>query len=140
MKRFLMGTGLAIVALVATSAMIDAAGSKGGSRGGSRGGHYNTGNRGSSHMNQGNRQQFGRNERGGHFNSGRYHDYFRRYGTRFSHGYYFYGRDHYHWTYRYFWPTYGCDCFWDPGYLLLVLLVPAAQLLSADELRVVRTA
>jgi hypothetical protein len=36
-------------------------------------------------------------------------------GEKFSHGYFYRGRDHFHWTYRYFWSRYGCDCFYCPS-------------------------
>jgi hypothetical protein len=46
--------------------------------------------------------------------SGRYANYHRTHGTRFSHGYCYYGRTHYHWS-RQCWDTrYGCTCYFDP--------------------------
>lgn len=39
--------------------------------------------------------------------------YCSRYGTRFSHGYYF-GRNHFYWNRRYWSSRYGCYCYWNP--------------------------
>src|SRR5204862_154732 len=34
--------------------------------------------------------------------------------TRFSHGHYYTGRSHRHWTHYYWNPRYGCNFYWDP--------------------------
>jgi hypothetical protein len=44
----------------------------------------------------------------------RYSNYHLRYGTRFSHGYYYRGRNHSHWSHRYWNRRYGCWTYWDP--------------------------
>jgi hypothetical protein len=41
--------------------------------------------------------------------------YHEQHGTRFSHGYFYRGREHNHWTYRYYWSSYGCECFYCPS-------------------------
>jgi hypothetical protein len=41
--------------------------------------------------------------------------YHLRHGHKFSHGYYYRGRDHGHWTHRRYWPKYHTTCYWDPG-------------------------
>ena len=91
MKKFLMGVALAMTAL-ALAATAEAAGPRGNSRENSHDGHVSS-------------------YRGSSFRS----DYHTRYGTKFSHGYYYSGREHNHWTYRYFWSQYGCDCYWCPN-------------------------
>jgi hypothetical protein len=51
---------------------------------------------------------------GGHTNSFSYRgSYFSTYGTRFSHGYYF-GRNNFYWSSRYWSNRYGCYCYWNP--------------------------
>jgi hypothetical protein len=46
---------------------------------------------------------------------GNHSSYSQSRGTSFSHGHYYSGRDHYHWTYRYYWQRYGCDCYYCPS-------------------------
>jgi hypothetical protein len=47
--------------------------------------------------------------KGGPTTGNRGHD-----AKKFSRGHYFYGRNHSHWTYRYYLSQYGCDCYWCP--------------------------
>jgi hypothetical protein len=55
----------------------------------------------------------GSHSKGGHSGYGK--DYRQRYGTRFSHGYYYSGRHHNHWTYRCWYSRYGCECYYCPS-------------------------
>ncbi len=89
MKRFLnvMAVAVAALALTATAQAGERKGESKGESNGHRGSNF---------------------ERGGS-------DYHTRFGTRFSHGYYYSGRDHNHWTYRYFWQQYNCDCYFCPS-------------------------
>lgn len=41
--------------------------------------------------------------------------YHTRFGTKFSHGYYFSGPNHHFWTSRNWSSRYGCYCYWYPG-------------------------
>jgi hypothetical protein len=41
--------------------------------------------------------------------------YHLQYGTKFSHGYYFYGPNHHFWTSTYWSSRYGCNCYWCPS-------------------------
>jgi hypothetical protein len=41
-------------------------------------------------------------------------DYVLRFATRFDYGYFYSGREHRHWTYRYYWADYGCECYYCP--------------------------
>ena len=41
-------------------------------------------------------------------------DYQLKYGSKFSHGYCYYGKGHCQWTYSCYWPLFGCSCYWDP--------------------------
>jgi hypothetical protein len=36
-------------------------------------------------------------------------------GTKFKGGYFYKGKDHHHWTYRYWWHKYGCYTYYCPG-------------------------
>jgi hypothetical protein len=40
--------------------------------------------------------------------------YHHRHGHRFSHGYYFEGRNYHHWAYSRYFKEYGCTCYWEP--------------------------
>ena len=35
-------------------------------------------------------------------------------GKSFSHGYFYPGKSHNHWTYQCYWNKYGCNCYWCP--------------------------
>jgi len=48
---------------------------------------------------------------GGHSN----HNYHVNHGTRFSHGYFYNGRNHSHWSQQRFDRRYGCTCYFDSG-------------------------
>jgi len=52
----------------------------------------------------------------GHGSYGRpsYVNYHVNHGVRFSGGYYYRGRSHYHWSYQRFDARYGCTCYFDP--------------------------
>ena len=41
--------------------------------------------------------------------------YYKSHGTKFSHGYYYKGKDHRHWKYRTWFSRYHCYCYWDAG-------------------------
>jgi|SRR6516165_383210 hypothetical protein len=47
--------------------------------------------------------------------SGKFSDYFSHYGTKFSHGYYYKGSHHRHWTSWYWNPSWGCWFYWCPS-------------------------
>jgi hypothetical protein len=38
-----------------------------------------------------------------------------KYGTKFDHGYFYKGKDHFHWSYSCWNPSYGCYCYWCPS-------------------------
>ena len=42
------------------------------------------------------------------------HDYCKQHGTKFSHGYCYYGKDHHHWSYCCWDPCCGCYLYWCP--------------------------
>ena len=60
---------------------------------------------------------------GGHGSMSRSHEshnshrnsYYKNHGKKFSHGYFYHGRDHRHWSYRGWSKRYGCYCYWDSG-------------------------
>ena len=54
----------------------------------------------------------GREGRGGERSSRSYHE---RFGTKFSHGYFYKGRDHHQWTHRYWFGRYGCYTYYCPS-------------------------
>jgi hypothetical protein len=54
----------------------------------------------------------GRSYSGGSASHSNYHQ---TYGKSFSHGYYYPGQYHSHWTYQCYWPKYGCNCYWCPS-------------------------
>jgi hypothetical protein len=41
-------------------------------------------------------------------------DYFKKFGTKFDHGFFYKGKHHNHWSYRCWYPEFGCYCYWDP--------------------------
>jgi hypothetical protein len=98
MKRFLLGAAVAALVLGLVS-RTEAAG-RGGQSHGKSPGHsgYSKG-----HGHRGHGQ--------GSVSSG----YHTRHGHKFSHGYYYRGRDHSHWTHRRYWAKYRTTCYWDPG-------------------------
>ena len=78
-------------------------GSHGSHGGSSHGGSYRGG---SSH---------GGPYRGGSYHGGsRYSNYHLSHGTKFSHGYYYRGLNHYHWSHRYYDSKFGRYCYFDP--------------------------
>jgi hypothetical protein len=52
--------------------------------------------------------------RGGTMHSGS-RSYHEEHGTKFKGGYFYKGRDHHHWTYRYWWGRYGCYTYYCPS-------------------------
>jgi hypothetical protein len=42
-------------------------------------------------------------------------DYKNKFGFKFDHGYYYKGKDHHHWSYCCWYPSYGCYCYWCPS-------------------------
>src|SRR5690242_5226094 len=48
----------------------------------------------------------------GHRNSRPYHE---THGTKFKGGYFYKGREHHHWTYRYWYGKYGCYTYYCPS-------------------------
>src|SRR6516162_5546982 len=44
-----------------------------------------------------------------------HNDYHLTHGTKFKDGYFFRGHDHSHWSYRYWWPKYGCYTYYCPS-------------------------
>ena len=43
------------------------------------------------------------------------HSYHMEHGTKFKGGYFYKGKDHYHWTYRYWYGKYGCYTYYCPS-------------------------
>jgi hypothetical protein len=43
------------------------------------------------------------------------HDYHTRYGQSFSHGFFYKGREHYHWSHYCWWSRFNCYCYWCPS-------------------------
>ena len=41
--------------------------------------------------------------------------YHEEHGTKFKDGYFYKGKDHHHWTYRYWWGKYGCYTYYCPS-------------------------
>jgi hypothetical protein len=41
--------------------------------------------------------------------------YHELHGTKFKGGYFYKGKDHRHWTYRYWWKKFGCYTYWCPS-------------------------
>jgi hypothetical protein len=41
--------------------------------------------------------------------------YHEEHGTKFKGGYFYKGKDHHHWTYRYWWGKYGCYTYYCPS-------------------------
>jgi hypothetical protein len=37
-----------------------------------------------------------------------------KFGTKFDKGFYYKGKNHNHWSYRCWYPEFGCYCYWDP--------------------------
>src|SRR5437762_2773722 len=58
-----------------------------------------------------------RGVRGGSFgrSSVGFKNYHTRYGSKFSHGYFYSGRKHLHWTYRSYYPKYRSYCYYCPS-------------------------
>jgi hypothetical protein len=90
MKRHMLTAALMVTNL-ALAATVDAAGPHSGSHGKPTAQHGSSSNKG--RPTTGNRG----------------HD-----AKKFSHGHYYYGRNHSHWTYRHYLSQYGCDCYWCP--------------------------
>jgi hypothetical protein len=42
-------------------------------------------------------------------------DYHTKYGKKYSFGYSYFGKDHYHWSYQCWYPRYSCDCYYCPS-------------------------
>jgi hypothetical protein len=38
-----------------------------------------------------------------------------KFGTKFDKGYFYKGKDHFHWSYRCYTPRFGCYCYWCPS-------------------------
>ena len=62
----------------------------------------------------GNNGYTGSSKGNGNGHDGRGREGYGNRGTRFEHGIYYRGRDHYHWGAVRFDSRYGCDCYWDP--------------------------
>jgi hypothetical protein len=43
------------------------------------------------------------------------HNYHLSHGTKFKGGYFYKGKNHYHWSYRYWWGKYGCYSYYCPS-------------------------
>jgi hypothetical protein len=98
---------------VACGLVVVAAAEAGGrGQSGSHGGHY----RGSSYHSSS--RYYSHNTRSYDYHNGNsrhgYNDYHLTYGTKFSHGYYYTGRYHSHWSYRYWCGRYNCWYYYDP--------------------------
>ena len=63
-------------------------------------------------------------------------NYHLTHGTRFDHGYFYRGRDHFQWSYLHMWNSrYGCFYLLGPAvHELQLLLVPTVQLLLPGDL------
>jgi hypothetical protein len=53
--------------------------------------------------------------KGSHDRPGRYSNYNLTHGTKFAHGYFYRGRDHFHWSLHRYDSRYGCECYFDPS-------------------------
>ncbi len=51
----------------------------------------------------------------GHYVRPKVHNYHLQHGHSFSHGYYYIGPNHYHWSHHYWDNRYGCYLYYDPG-------------------------
>src|SRR4051794_32467068 len=49
-----------------------------------------------------------------HSHSSGHKAYHLSHGKKFSHGYYYAGHHHKHWTKKMYWKKYGCYCYWCP--------------------------
>jgi hypothetical protein len=96
MKRFLL-SAVALVAGLLGATSTEALAGHDGHSGSGKGGH---GSMQSSH------EGHGRQSR---------NSYYKKHGTKFSHGYFYHGRNHRHWDYRCWSKRYGCNCYWDSG-------------------------
>lgn len=93
-KQFIVGAVLTAVMLVGVSAL-QAKKPSGGSSG-SHGG------------------QMSKSSRSGPGSSRSSRNYLSSHGHKFSHGYFYKSRDHFHWSYQCYWNRYGCYCYWCP--------------------------
>jgi hypothetical protein len=103
MKRLLTSAGAVLLGLAVVG--VTEASGPGGRSGGQSGGH----NSSASHFN-GNGSHF--NGSGSSKNS--FSNYHQTFGTKFSHGYFYKGNHHRHWTSWYWSPSYGCYFYWCP--------------------------
>src|SRR5437870_8071136 len=55
----------------------------------------------------------GGSSRGGS-SHGKYHNYHLSHGVKFSHGYFYRGLNHYHWSHRYYDSKFDRYCYYDP--------------------------
>jgi opacity protein-like surface antigen len=106
MRRFLLGAAVAALVLGLAS-RTEAAGRGGPGHGGGHGWSYGQ----SSYSHGYGQRDYGHGAGSGSVSKG----YHLRYGHKFSHGYYYRGRDHHHWTHRRYWAKYRTTCYWDPG-------------------------
>src|SRR4051812_1189709 len=44
-------------------------------------------------------------------------NYHLNFGKSFSHGFFYEGKNHNHWTYSCYWSKFGCQCYWCPSTL-----------------------
>jgi hypothetical protein len=118
MKRLL--ASVAVVAASLAFAGSTQAGGPGKGQGGNGGpGKGNGGNGNHSVQFKGHGVHGGHNGHGkghgghsGHFGSKGYHHNF---GKSFSHGFFYPGKSHNHWSYQCYSPKYGCTCYWCPS-------------------------
>ncbi len=47
--------------------------------------------------------------------SGSERNYHTEHGKKFSHGYFYYGKEHSHWSYSCWFPRYSCECYYCPS-------------------------
>lgn len=94
MRQFVTAAFLAMATMTASSSVQARPPSGGGSN--------------PSNHNQGNFKQ-------GNFKSSSFKNYHLDHGKKFSHGYYYSGKNHYHWSHCCYWPQYRCDCYYCPS-------------------------
>lgn len=49
------------------------------------------------------------------YKGSKFSNYHQNYGKSFSHGFYYPGKFHDHWSFKCWWPKYGCYCYWCPS-------------------------
>ena len=117
MRKHLIAGAILTAAMLVGVGAVQAKKPSGGSSGGSSGSHGSHGSHGSQgsgsgQMGQSNKSGPGSSSKG--MGSGSSKNYLSSHGQKFSHGYFYKGKDHFHWSYQCFWDRFGCYCYWCP--------------------------